>query len=70
MIITKETIAHYLLGRGLLTFDSVVDGDLLVPVSGGGLIAGSATAAKHLRPSIVVCISDAARPQYSYDEFV
>lgn len=30
MIITKETIAHYLLGRGLLTFDSVVDGDLLV----------------------------------------
>jgi len=30
MIITKETIAHYLLGRGLLTFDSVVDGDFLV----------------------------------------
>ena len=30
MLITKETIAHYLLGRGLLTFDSVVDGDLLV----------------------------------------
>jgi hypothetical protein len=30
MIITKETIAHYLLGRGLLSFDSVVDGDLLV----------------------------------------
>jgi hypothetical protein len=30
MIITKETIAHYLLGRGLLTFDSVVDGDLMV----------------------------------------
>jgi threonine dehydratase len=27
---------------------------LLVPVSGGGLIAGSATAAKHLRPGIVV----------------
>jgi len=30
MLITKETIAHYLLGRGLLSFDSVVDGDLLV----------------------------------------
>jgi hypothetical protein len=30
MIITKENIAHYLLGRGLLSFDSVVDGDLLV----------------------------------------
>jgi len=30
MIITKETIAHYLLGRGLLSFDSVVDGDFLV----------------------------------------
>jgi hypothetical protein len=30
MIITKETVAHYLLGRGLLTFDSVVDGDLMV----------------------------------------
>jgi hypothetical protein len=30
MIITKETVAHYLLGRGLLSFDSVVDGDLLV----------------------------------------
>ncbi len=28
--------------------------DLLVPVSGGGLIAGSATAAKHLRPGITV----------------
>jgi threo-3-hydroxy-L-aspartate ammonia-lyase len=28
--------------------------DLLVPVSGGGLIAGSATAAKHLRPQIIV----------------
>jgi threonine dehydratase len=28
--------------------------DLLVPVSGGGLIAGSATAAKHLRPQITV----------------
>jgi len=27
---------------------------LLVPVSGGGLIAGSATAAKHLRPGITV----------------
>jgi threonine dehydratase len=27
---------------------------LLVPVSGGGLIAGSATAAKHLRPEITV----------------
>ncbi len=27
---------------------------LVVPVSGGGLIAGSATAAKHLRPGIVV----------------
>jgi threo-3-hydroxy-L-aspartate ammonia-lyase len=27
---------------------------LLVPVSGGGLIAGSATAAKHLRPQITV----------------
>jgi threonine dehydratase len=27
---------------------------LVVPVSGGGLIAGSATAAKHLRPSITV----------------
>ena len=27
---------------------------LLVPVSGGGLIAGSATAAKHLRPAITV----------------
>src|SRR5262249_7057049 len=27
---------------------------LLVPVSGAGLIAGSATAAKHLRPSITV----------------
>lgn len=30
MIITRENIAHYLLGRGLLSFDSVVDGDLLV----------------------------------------
>lgn len=30
MIITKENIAHYLLGRGLLSFDSVVDGDLMV----------------------------------------
>lgn len=30
MIITTENIAHYLLGRGLLSFDSVVDGDLLV----------------------------------------
>jgi len=30
MIITKENIAHYLLSRGLLTFDSVVDGDLVV----------------------------------------
>ncbi|HWS88788.1 MAG TPA: phosphotransferase [Pyrinomonadaceae bacterium] len=30
MLITKETIAHYLLGRGLLSFDSVVDGDFLV----------------------------------------
>lgn len=30
MIITKENIAHYLLGRGLLSFDSVVDGDLVV----------------------------------------
>lgn len=30
MIITKETITHYLLGRGLLSFDSVVDGDLMV----------------------------------------
>ncbi|MBV9928773.1 MAG: phosphotransferase [Acidobacteria bacterium] len=30
MLITKETIAHYLLGRGLLSFESVVDGDLLV----------------------------------------
>lgn len=30
MIITKENITHYLLGRGLLSFDSVVDGDLLV----------------------------------------
>ena len=30
MLITRETIAHYLLGRGLLSFESVVDGDLLV----------------------------------------
>src|SRR5215218_9537493 len=30
MIITRENIAHYLLGRGLLSFDSVVDGDLVV----------------------------------------
>ena len=30
MIITTENIAHYLLSRGLLTFDSVVDGDLVV----------------------------------------
>ena len=30
MIITKENITHYLLGRGLLSFDSVVDGDLMV----------------------------------------
>ena len=30
MLINRETVAHYLLGRGLLTFDSVVDGDLLV----------------------------------------
>jgi threo-3-hydroxy-L-aspartate ammonia-lyase len=35
--------------------DEVPDLDfLLVPVSGAGLIAGSATAAKHLRPSITV----------------
>jgi len=30
VIINRENIAHYLLGRGLLSFDSVVDGDLLV----------------------------------------
>ena len=30
MIINRENITHYLLGRGLLSFDSVVDGDLLV----------------------------------------
>lgn len=30
MIITRENVAHYLLGRGLLTFESVVDGDLMV----------------------------------------
>jgi hypothetical protein len=30
MIINRENIAHYLLGRGLLSYDSVVDGDLLV----------------------------------------
>ncbi|HEX8720598.1 MAG TPA: phosphotransferase, partial [Pyrinomonadaceae bacterium] len=30
MIITRENIAHYLLGRGLLSFESVVDGDLMV----------------------------------------
>lgn len=30
MIITADNIAHYLLSRGLLTFDSVVDGDLMV----------------------------------------
>jgi hypothetical protein len=30
VIITRENIAHYLLGRGLLSFDSVVDGDLMV----------------------------------------
>ena len=30
MIINRDNIAHYLLGRGLLSYDSVVDGDLLV----------------------------------------
>ena len=45
-------------GAGTATAELLEDvpdlDDLLVPVSGGGLIAGSATAAKHLRPSIVV----------------
>src|SRR5215510_13546925 len=45
-------------GAGTATaelLDEVPDLDfLLVPVSGAGLIAGSATAAKHLRPSITV----------------
>jgi threonine dehydratase len=45
-------------GAGTATWElleEVPDLDfLLVPVSGGGLIAGSATAAKHLRPEITV----------------
>lgn len=67
LIVYRYDHPHIMAGQGTMgleIIEQVPDVDaVLVPVGGGGLLAGVATAIKHLKPHVLIYVSISNLPQ-------